>query len=143
MSDITTSSPFQCFSAAVAILLPLQCNQARKNMFPKATGTIDEVVILALRSKPVKIRLEFPQNRKLPPPCWILSRSQFLWRHRTRTTRHGEDVFDGITRFTISSQASISKTSMQGKNENWFAKSGVKLECSTFFAASRKKPRYI
>ena len=26
----------------------------------------------------VKIRLEFPQNRQLPPPCWILSRSQCI-----------------------------------------------------------------
>ena len=49
------------------------------------------------RSFEVKIRLEFPQNRQLPPPCWILSRSQYLSRHATRTTRttsHGEH---GIT----------------------------------------------
>ena len=53
----------------------------------------------------VKIRLEFPQNRQLSPPCWILSRSQYLSRHATRTTSHGEH---GITLFTIASAREFS-----------------------------------
>ena len=59
------------------------------------------------RSFEVKIRLEFPQNRQLPPPCWILSRSQaqYLSRHATRTTSHGEH---GITLFTIATAREFS-----------------------------------
>ena len=106
------------------------------------------------RSFEVKIRLEFPQNRQLPPPSRHVGFSlvpSIFSHYATRTTRHGEQ---GITLFTIASAREFSvlllfqSTSctvesrflkLPRKTEIGLKSRLYRLQCSTLISAGRKK----